>query len=478
MHSSVPQKLLDVLISQLSNDGHGLGFISHPDGRQLAVEVPFTIPGDQVKILLKHKYKRVYQSKIVEWIQPSHDRILPRCIHFGSCGGCRWQHLSYAHQLKIKEDTIKKLLAPYLNGQTVIHPILASEPWQYRNKMEFSFSSDQKWNHYLGLMLSKTRGHVFQLTECHLVFPWFVDLVKAVRRWWKESSLDAYHSGKDTGSLRTLTVREGRRTGDRLVMLTVSGNANFSLNKAQMEGFIAFVRDAIEPIHPNQQLSIFIRIQQIAKGHPTNFYEMHLYGPDHIRETLSILRKGDGLPLNLTFKISPTAFFQPNTRQAEIIYEQAMQLVDIPSNSMVYDLYCGTGALSLCAASYAKEVIGIELVPEAVLDARENIKNNGFSNVTIHAGDVGQVLAKLKENRQEPQLVMVDPPRSGLDAKALQHLIQLQAPKILYISCNPVTQALNLSTFVQAGYQVESIQPIDQFPQTIHVENIVVLKRS
>ncbi len=470
--------IVEVPITEFSKEGHGLGTVAYPEGRIANVEVPFMIPGDKVKALLLHKNKGVYQSKVKELVEHSPNRIAPRCVHFGSCGGCRWQQISYEQELFQKEQFIQHCLAPYLNAGVIIHPILACyPPWQYRNKIELSFSSDKAKNLYLGFILYGSRGHVFQMRECHLVRPWFVEAVKTVELWWRESGLDAYHLGHNTGSLRTLILREGRRTGDRLIMLTVSGNPEFALHKRHLESFVSSLRNAIEPIDPDQHLSIFLRIQQIAKGRKTQFYEMLLYGSDHIREVLYVTRQDGQQPDRLSFKISPAAFFQPNTEQAERLYSQALHMVHIPKGAMVYDLYCGTGALGICAAQQAQEVIGIELAPESVLDAQENVKQNGLSNVKILAGDVGHVLPQLiAQGKGQPDVIMVDPPRVGLDRQIIQHLLELQPSKILYISCNPVTQASNLEDLLQRGYRLESVQPVDQFPHTIHVENIVVLK--
>jgi 23S rRNA (uracil1939-C5)-methyltransferase len=320
-----------------------------------------------------------------------------------------------------------------------------------------------------------TRGHVFSMKECLLANPWFAQAAQAVQNWWECSGLNAYYPGKDFGSLRTLTLREGIRTGDRLVMLTVSGNPNYALNKQQLQNFVQCLKDSIEVPNSDQKLSIFLRIQQIAKGKPTSFYEMVLYGPDHIREVLHIPREDQTIE-SLNFRISPSAFFQPNTEQAERIYGKALSMANLTSNDLVYDLYCGTGTLGICLAKRVKEVIGIELSRESVLDARENVKENRLLNVTIKAGDVGNVLEELaKESSKKPDAVMVDPPRAGLDSKAIKHILDLKAPKLLYISCNPKTQAMNLEPLLEAGYQLQLVQPVDQFPQTMHVENIAFL---
>jgi 23S rRNA (uracil1939-C5)-methyltransferase len=263
-------------------------------------------------------------------------------------------------------------------------------------------------------------------------------------------------------------------------MLTVSGNPDFALNRHQLTTLVSFLRESIEydSDQVKHRLSIFLRIQQIAKGRKTNFYEMLLYGPDHIEEILYIKEQDDLMPYHLTFKISPTAFFQPNTEQAERLYSCALEMAQIGKDSVVYDLYCGTGSIGMCAAKQAKEVIGIELSPESVLDARENVKNNSLSNMIILQGDVGQVLTQLAaENKNKPDVIIVDPPRSGLDRKTIDHLIEFKPHKIIYISCNPTTQGVNLESLVNEGYRLEAVRPIDQFPHTTHVENIVILKR-
>ncbi len=203
---------------------------------------------------------------------------------------------------------------------------------------------------------------------------------------------------------------------------------------------------------------------------------MLLYGPDHIRETLHIKTQGKE-DYSLQFRISPTAFFQPNTRQAELLYSKAIELTQAHEDSIAYDLYCGTGTLGICLAKQVKEVIGIELSPESSLDARENVKVNDLSNVTIRTGDVGQILpVLLEESRRRPDVIVVDPPRVGLEPKALQHILEVKAPKLTYISCNPATQAANLEVLIKGGYQLKAVQPVDQFPQTVHVENILILE--
>lgn len=473
-------RIIDLQIVEVSAKGNGIGYFTSPVGTPTPVEVPFTMPGDAVRALLLRKRGGLYHSLLKEILVASPQRQEPRCIHFSSCGGCRWQHIAYDQQLQRKEALVRHCFAPLLSHRVDVRPIVPCvPPWQYRNKMEFSFSANAAKDRFLGLVLDSSRGKVFNLTECHLVNTWFADAVKAVRQWWQESDLEAYHPMRNTGSLRTLTLREGQRTGDRMAILTVSGNPSFALHKQHLESFVAYLRDAIEPLTDASHLSIFLRIQQVAKGMTTNFYEMHLHGPDHLREILHVSCSPDEPPVSLTFKISPTAFFQPNTRQAEKLYSLAIQLAGLPEEGVVYDLYCGTGTLGICAAQKAKQVIGVELSPESSLDARANAVANGAGNVEIICGSVSDILDQMHSEGSKPfpDLVMVDPPRAGLDPKAIRQLLDFKPATLLYISCNPLTQAENVATLVEGGYSIQAIQPVDQFPQTTHVENIVVLRK-
>lgn len=398
--------------------------------------------------------------------------VIAKCAHFRQCGGCTSQDKSYELQLKEKEAFINKIFTPLLENQNpIIHPIIPCQnPWEYRNKMEFSFSQNKAGDYFLGLMM-KGRQRVVDLYECHLVSSWFTQVLSEVRRWWKESGLLAYRPPKDTGHLRTLIVREAKNGRGKLIMLTVSGNPDFALKKSHLESFVLAVKQSLpESEHPF--LSIFLRVQQIKKGAPTQFYEMLLSGPDHIVETLNI--KTALFNKELRFKISPSSFFQPNTQQAEVLYSAALNMLRGLSHKLVYDLYCGTATFGLSVAEAARHVVGVEINPHAVFDAGINKEVNGIENFTIHKGDVGAVLEKLK-GEEPPDLVIVDPPRSGLDGPALQNILNLSPKEILYISCNPLTQAENIKFLLGAGYKLMQIQPVDQFPHTAHVENIVLL---
>lgn len=459
------EQIVEVSIQSLSKEGDGVGYygeLQHP------IEIPFTFVGDTVAALVTKKNRKKRTGKLLEIIQPSSQRIIPLCKHFGSCGGCRLQHISYEEQLKQKTLRIEKLFTPFLSNETELLPIIpCSSPWKYRNKMEYSFSQNKAGEKFLGLILANTRGHVFNLTDCHLTNSWFVEILDRVRTWWQTSSLKAYHPSSNQGSLRTLIVREGMTSGNRMVMLTVSGNPEFALHKNDLQSFTA----AIKELDPG--ISLFLRIQQVLKGEQTQFYEMHLGGPEAIRESLSIE------DINLKFDISPSSFFQPNTFQAEKIYRLAVQLSNVTQESVVYDLYCGTGTLGIAFAKFCKKVIGVEISAESSLDARTNAKNNGLENVEIFTGPCADVLHKIREEKSmpPPDLILLDPPRAGLETRALNEVCALNCRSIIYISCNPETQAKDTAFFIENGYQLLKIQPVDQFPQTMHIENILYLSK-
>jgi 23S rRNA (uracil1939-C5)-methyltransferase len=388
------------------------------------------------------------------------------CSHVPLCGGCSFQEIDYSEQLSRKETLIKEAFSSF-SSNALIHSILpCASPWRYRNKMEFSFSQNRAGDQFLGLMIARSRGRVLNLNECLLTSAWFSEVLNHVREWWKKSGLNAYHPYSNKGSLLTLTLREGRRTQDKMAILTVSGEPEYALTRDHIAGFV-------EAVQKVENMSIFLCIRQQKKGSPTQFFEMHLSGKDHISEKMEI-HIGDMIkPFH--FKISPRSFFQPNPLQAEILYSRALEMAKVDRSMHVLDLYCGTATLSMIFALQAGQVTGMELSPEAVLDAECNLKANGIENVTILSGDVAKILETWQGN---PHLVCVDPPRSGLSTQAVDQILGLNPDKILYVSCNPLTQAENVKVFIEKGYLLEELQPVDQFPHTKHVENIAVLRRT
>lgn len=459
-----PQQLLQ--IKGLNKEGMGIADYTRPDGLVRQVVIPYCLPDEEVEATLR-KAKRSYFGHVEKLVKISPDREAARCVHFGSCGGCRFQHMSYDAQLAFKEKEIKRLFAGY---EELFLPIIKSPGiWNYRNKMEFSFSEDSKGQKFLGLYLSQSRGKVFTLRECHLVAPWMAETLQNVRAWWEQGDLTAFHPHKNEGSLRTVTFRDSLTSHDRVIILTVSGRPEYALKKEHVESFVAACMQASPENGGN--LSVILCIHQQVKGKPTEFYEMRLFGPDYFREQFEIAV--DGAKKSFEFHISPRSFVQPNSLQASRLYSTALQLAEIQKHEVLYDLYAGIGVFGMCAAHLAKDVVSIELNPDAAYDATTNITRLGFDNVQSFKGDVATILKE--KTFSLPDIVLVDPPRSGLGPKAVAEIVALKPKRIVYVSCNPATQAEDVKLLVELGYKVKTIQPIDQFPHTLHVENIVLL---
>lgn len=438
---SVMNKELEFEIERYNSKGHGVGH--HNDKK---IEVMSTTVGDRVRTEVLKKRKGIYLSQLQEILTPSCDRVEPRCKHVGMCGGCSLQQLSYPKQLELKSNLIREL---FPNAE--IAPIIpCKSPWAYRNKMEYSFSENKAGERFFGLIIARSRGRVINLEECHLTSPWFIETLKQVKSWWDATTLKAYHHYSNTGTLRNLTLREGIQTGDKMVILTVSGHPDYAPTQSDLDSFKALFSTE----------SVFLKIHQIQKGKPTQFFEVNLCGPEHLTEKLN----------DYTYKISPSAFFQPNTLQAERLYEAAVKMPSLSKDSIVFDLYCGIASFGMTFAPHVKTVFGIELNPYAVFDARQNLEMNQIKNMEVRQGDVGIVLLELTET---PDLVIIDPPRSGLEERAIKLLLELKPPQILYVSCNPKTQARDIELL--DGYTLQKVQSVDQFPHTPHLENIAYL---
>lgn len=454
----------EIYIENINKRGYGIGFSSNTK-----VEVPHAIIDDLANVHLHKKRKGLIKGRLLQIVKPSKYRVAPKCTHTTICGGCTLQEMDYSKQLKEKEKFILQCFGKnILQTSCSLYPMISSEdPWFYRNKMEFSFSENRAKTKFLGLMIANANRYVFNVEKCFLCAFWFTEVLQNVREFWENSNLKAYDFADDSGHFRYLTIREGKNTNEKMVILTVSGNKEYNLSDNDIEN----LKNAIYLVDEN--ISFYIRKQKIEKRKATVFEETHIAGPTFIKEKLYIDIKGE--KKELTFKISPSSFFQPNTKQAEKLYSAALSLLDKDKFDTVLDLYCGTGTLGMAFSFLAKKVIGIELNNEAVKDAKENILLNNIDNITLYQGDVGKTLENL--NIQEAELVIVDPPRSGLDEMAIKNILSIKPKIIVYVSCNPLTQSENVEEFLSNGYFLEKMQPVDQFPHTFHIENIAILKR-
>ena len=369
------------------------------------------------------------------------------------------------------------ILSAGVSEDCVYDPIGMSEPWYYRNKMELSFGLDASGKLGLGMHPPGRRYDVLHLEECFLLSESASALTQEVAAWVKENQLIPFVRMDKPGFLRTLTIREGKRTGDRMLELTTTGHERVSMGGQEVSA-ATVVGSFLECVKATDcSISSIYWTRHIAKeGQRTRMEHTLLSGSAYLREEIHM----EGLR-PLSFEIHPRAFFQPNTTQAEVIYSHVAKLSGLEKGcgARVLDLFCGTGTIGLALAQYAQSVVGIELQKDAVDSARRNAENNGADNIVFYAGDVAQVLREQKLDQPgSADLVVVDPPRAGLMPAAKEVLLEIGAPKMVYVSCNPRALARDLVTLQQGGWTTTLVQPIDQFPHTMHIETIAVLEKN
>lgn len=477
----------DVAIEQLSLKGLGTGTIRalvgpQNDDRTYTVRVRKAVPGDVLVAEVEKYRKGIIHARIVSFKTRSPMRIEPRCQHFGQrgepdkgCGGCTLQSLDQRHQLAVKERIVKRLFADNGLDPGLVEPVRGmDDPWFYRNKMEFSFGTNTEKEFALGMHPSGYRYDVIRQEECFLMSQFVADFVRDIRAWAEEAGIPP--EDRDAGWLKTLTVREGKNTGERLVELTTNHAEDVEMPDGPVAAddvarrfCAAAVRIAEEMGEP---LSSFYWTQHRAvRGERTRFIEHHLFGAELLHEELRL--PGDH---RLRFAIHPRAFFQPNTRGAELIYADVIEQSGVMDGraERVLDLYCGTGTIGLAMAPWASEVVGVELQPDAVDNARKNAADNGIENVEFVCGDVGEILER---DGLQGDVVIVDPPRAGLLPLAHEQLEKVDASRMVYVSCNPKALARDLALLMEKGWSVDRVQPVDQFPQTYHLETIATLTR-
>lgn len=487
-------------IESLAFGGAGVGHIKQ-DERNFTVFVEDTVPGDEVKVRIGGRKKQYARGYVEELIKPSQQRIKPFCQHFSrqpsilpekqNCGGCSLQYLSYKNQLAVKEQHVRDALVRIgeISEEKVLPIIGCEDSWYYRNKMEFSFSRTLDGLLCLGLHQKRRHHDVVELTECFLMEPYVGDFVADVRgfiRQWEQQN-----SFQGEGQLQSLIIREGKNTGEIMVNLVAENGTPEFLGE-----FITLVKDFFnrqvlqkeqaEPIKkesprwflqnllkvPHKLSSIYFTEIINQKGQPKQLRENLLWGNPEINEILYIESKNEPQAA-LHFSISPSAFFQPNTRQAQILFSLAGDAAELTNQEIVYDLYCGTGTIGLSCASKAQKIIGVELNPSAIEKAQENAKINNIRNIHFIAGNV---LSLVDSFEDKPDVVIVDPPRNGLDPAVVEKIIELNPERIVYVSCNPTSLARDLKILAQNYYQTVSVQPVDMFPQTYHIECVAKIE--
>jgi 23S rRNA (uracil1939-C5)-methyltransferase len=446
--------LVEVRIESVAHGGAGVGRLE-----RYVVFVEGAYPGELVQAEV-HRAKRDYaHARTVEVLEPSADRVPQRCDHEGEqCPGSVWQELRYERQLELKQALVDDALRRLgrLDGFQLEPIVAAADPWRYRNKMEYSFGTSPDGTLALGFHPRGRWDVVTNARDCLLTSERSNAIRNAVRDWCAATELSALDRRTRAGFLRNLVVREGRRTGELQVRL-VTAQGQFA-----HDDFCSAVR-AADP----EAAVMWTRtdaLAEISHGGETDV----LAAPAELHEELCGLR----------FRISPDAFFQTNTETAELLYGEARDYADLSGGERVYDLYCGSGTLSLVLSLRAAEVWGLDVTRESIADAITNARLNEIDNVHFFAGDVREALRPLAERATRPDVVVVDPPRSGLSQKVVRRVLETSARRIVYVSCNPTTLAPNARQMVDAGYRLVKVRPVDMFPHTPHIEAVAVLERA
>ncbi len=444
---------LELHVDSLAYGGNGVARLNG-----FVVFVRRALPGDTVRARVT-KVKRGYaEATATEVLVPSTERTDAPCRHYyEGCGGCRFQDLRYEAQIAAKEAQVREALAR-IGGipEPPVEPILpAEEQFHYRNKLEYSFTATSR-GAALGFHRAGRWDEVLEVDRCWLTTDLGNGIREAVRDWAQEEGLPPYDQEAQRGYLRHLVVREGRNTGQALVQLVTA--------PGDLQGADRLVTALRE--FPEVR-SVHWAVND-SPAEVTNLPTDLLWGEDTIEEEL----------LGLRFRIRPNAFLQTNTQMAERLYGLAIELAGLTGNETVYDLYCGIGTIGLAMAGRALTVWGVEANEESVACAIENAALNGITNAAFFAGEVGASLDELADRAGRPDLAVVDPPRAGLSGKALRRLARLEAPTIVYVSCNPTTLAGNVKELAgEWGYALRRVKPVDMFPHTPHVETVSLLTR-
>ncbi|MEQ9220934.1 MAG: 23S rRNA (uracil(1939)-C(5))-methyltransferase RlmD [Cyclobacteriaceae bacterium] len=461
-HSKVIENLE---ITGISAEGKS---IARHDNRVLFVAQ--AVPGDVVDVQITRKKRKFFEGKAIHFHKQSAERQEPFCEHFGTCGGCKWQHMQYEAQLNYKArqviDNLKKI------GKTDLPeplPILGSaDTTFYRNKLEFTFS-DMRWltteeiasgkefsRNALGFHIPGRFDKILDIEKCWLQPDPSNEIRNTVKDYALRHNLTFFNLRDQHGLLRNLIIRT-TTTGETMVIVQF-----FEPDEQAIDGLMEHIKEKFPSL-----TSLLYIINQ--KGNETfHDQEVHTFhGQDYITE-----RMGE-----LQFRIGPKSFYQTNPVQAEKLYQVALDFADLQGNEMVYDLYCGTGTITNYIAHSARKVVGIEYVEEAIVDARVNSKLNSIDNTEFYAGDIKDLLTEsFVQKTGRPDVIITDPPRAGMHGDVVKQLNEIKPEKIVYVSCNPATQARDLQ-LLSENYSVKSIQPVDMFPQTHHVENVLLLVR-
>lgn len=441
--------------------------IARVDG--MVVFIPFGAPGDVVDVKLVKKKKSHAEGNIVRIVKPSAEREEPRCSHFTVCGGCRWQHLPYSLQLQCKQQQVVDAMTRIAKVEIPpINPILGSEEiWEYRNKMEYTFSN-KMWLTFeqlnsgeefpdrdaAGFHIPGAFDKVLDIDKCYLQNDFSNRLRKFIKAYGKEHGLSFYDLRQQSGLLRNLMVRMAS-TGQIMAVMQFGAD-----EPENIKGLLDAVRAEFPEI-TSLQYVVNLKVNDTIGDQEILVHS----GAPYIEEEMEGLR----------FRVGPKSFYQTNSRQAYELYKVARNFAELSGDELVYDLYTGTGTIANFVARQARHVIGIEYVPEAIADAKVNSAVNGIDNTEFYAGDMKDVLTdEFIAQHGRPDVMIIDPPRAGMHQDVVDVIMNARPEKLVYVSCNPATQARDIA-LLDSLYQVNEIQPVDMFPHTHHVENVIRL---
>ncbi|EKT4501043.1 23S rRNA (uracil(1939)-C(5))-methyltransferase RlmD [Flavobacterium psychrophilum] len=469
MGKKITDKIVFDTVKVLDAGAKGVSVAKAPDGK--VIFISNVVPGDVVDVQTFKKRKAYYEGKAIYFHEYSEHRTEPVCEHFGVCGGCKWQNMKYSQQLFYKQNEVFNNLKRIGKVEMPeFETILGSEKqFFYRNKMEFGFSnarwmteaeikSDQEFDdrNALGFHIPKMWDKILDITKCHLQGDPSNAIRNEIRRFAIENNLEFFNPRNHEGLLRTLMIRTAS-TGEIMVLIQF-----FEENKVQRELIMNHLAETFPEI---------TSLQYVINGKPNDtIYDQDVKlfkGRDYILEEME----------GLHFSINAKSFYQTNSEQAYELYKITRDFAGLTGNELVYDLYTGTGTIAQFVSKQAKKVIGVEAVPEAIADAKENAKRNNITNCEFFVGDMKNVFNDaFIAQHGHPDVIITDPPRDGMHADVVKQILSIGAEKVVYVSCNSATQARDLA-LMDEMYQVTRVRPVDMFPQTHHVENVVLLEK-
>ena len=440
--------------------------------------VPYAVPGDVVDVRITRKKHSFMEGEIERIVQPSPIRQEPFCEHFGVCGGCKWQCLPYVEQIRWKQKQVMDALTRIGHiSLPECQPIIGSrQTMHYRNKLDFGCCNKQWLTRQqmqdglpfapaVGFHVSGAFDKILPIRECHLMHPLHNDIRNSVRDYALEHNLSFFDLRQQVGLMRGIIIRSSN-SGEWMVILHFhydhTNDKTLGQSREEACGLLQHVADSFP------QVTSLLYLDNQKCNDTIGDQEIHVFkGNDHIFLEMEDLR----------FKVGPKSFYQTNTEQAYELYSVARDFADLTGNEVVYDLYTGTGTIANFVARKASKVIGIEYVPEAIEDAKVNSRINGIDNTAFFAGDMKDVLTdEFIAHHGHPDVIITDPPRAGMHTDVISVILNAAPRRIVYVSCNPATQARDLQ-LLDVAYQVDKIQPVDMFPHTQHVENVVLLTK-